>query len=232
MNARFYSWFMFRPCFRGGRSFVCRAYVILSMLSAATSGCGRNQEAAPLPVAVQVATLTNETVACQVRFSAVVREWQQVDLSFKVPGTVKDLLQVPVAGASLRDVQEGDVVIADPKQPLARLDDSDYQRQRTAAAERCGAGSSQRAGGGRPPDGGGERLPPHQGVMRAEVGIPAVAGRSASSAGLDRSRAGRNPPRNRRGQRRSATSGRRSAELRPGHADSPGHDRPAARRAA
>lgn len=99
-------------------------------------GCGRNQEAAPLPVAVQVATLVNETVACQMRFSAVVREWQQVDLSFKVPGTVKDLLQVPVAGASLRDVQEGDVVNADLQQPLARLDDSDYQRQRTAVAER------------------------------------------------------------------------------------------------
>jgi RND family efflux transporter MFP subunit len=136
MNARFFSWFVFRPCFSGGRLFLCRAYVILSILSAATSGCGRNREAAPLPVAVQVAALTNETVACQVRFSAVVREWQQVDLSFKVPGTVKDLLQVSVAGASLRDVQEGDVVHADPKQPLARLDDSDYQRQRTAAAER------------------------------------------------------------------------------------------------
>jgi RND family efflux transporter MFP subunit len=99
-------------------------------------GCGRKPEAAPLPVAVQVATLTNETVACQMRFSAIVREWQQVDLSFKVPGTVKDLLQVPAAGSSLRDVQEGDVVTADPQQPLARLDDSDYQRQRTAAAER------------------------------------------------------------------------------------------------
>lgn len=105
-------------------------------MSVVLFGCGRNQEPAPLPVAVQVARLTNETVACQMRFSAVVREWQHVELSFKVPGTVKDLLQVPASGTSLRDVQEGDAVNADPQQPLARLDDADYQRQRTAAVER------------------------------------------------------------------------------------------------
>ncbi len=136
MNARLFSWFACRSCFRGGGSVARGAWAVSSIMSVVLFGCGRNQEPAPLPVAVQVATLTNETVACQMRFSAVVREWQHVELSFKVAGTVKDLLQVPASGTSLRDVQEGDVVNADPQQPLARLDDADYQRQRTAAVER------------------------------------------------------------------------------------------------
>ncbi len=107
-----------------------------AVLLTAVLGCGGKPEPAPLPVAVQVTTLASETVACQMRFSAIVREWQQVSLSFKVPGTLNQLLQVPVAGGNPRDVQEGDVVTADARQPLARLDDADYQRARTAAAER------------------------------------------------------------------------------------------------
>lgn len=130
----------FWPCFvsglRSGWPPVPAGIAISVLLLTASLGCGRKPEPAPLPVAVQVTTLASETMACQMRFSAIVREWQQVSLSFKVPGMVNQLLQVPAAGGNSRDVQEGDVVTADSRQPLARLDDSDYQRARTAAAER------------------------------------------------------------------------------------------------
>jgi len=100
------------------------------------SGCGRHDIPAALPAAVQVVTLAQEQVACRTQISATVRERRAVDLSFKVPGTVKQLLQVRGADGTLRDVQEGDVVNGDLRQPLAQLDDADCQRQRSAAAER------------------------------------------------------------------------------------------------
>jgi len=134
VNARLGSCFV--SDLHAGRSPAAARVAISVLLLATTAGCGRNPEPAPLPVAVQVTTLDSEAVACQLRFSAIVREWQQVNLSFKVPGTVTELLQVPSADASLRDVQEGDVVAADAGRPLARLDDSDFARQRAAAAER------------------------------------------------------------------------------------------------
>jgi multidrug efflux system membrane fusion protein len=57
-------------------------------------------------------------------------------LSFKVPGTVKSLLQVPGLDGKLRDVHEGDVVTSDVNGHLAQLDEADYVRQMTAAEEK------------------------------------------------------------------------------------------------
>ena len=59
---------------------------------AAVLGC-RRADVAP-PVAVRVAELKREPIVSAVRFGATVREQQRIELSFKVPGTVADLLQV------------------------------------------------------------------------------------------------------------------------------------------
>jgi RND family efflux transporter MFP subunit len=86
-------------------------------------------------MAVQVTTLKREEIASQSRFTATVRERQRIELSFKVPGTLASLLQVPGLEAKPRDLHEGDEVTADPARPLARLDDSDYRRRLTMARD-------------------------------------------------------------------------------------------------
>ena len=74
------------------------------------------------------------------------REQQRIELSFKVPGTVATMLQVPGLDDKQRDVHEGDEVQADASRPLARLDDSDYQRRLTTTRERLAAGPGAAAG--------------------------------------------------------------------------------------
>ena len=89
-----------------------------------------------MPIAVQVITLKREAVSSETRFTATVRERQRIELSFKVPGTVAAMLQVPGLDGKPRDLHEGDEVQADASRPLARLDDSDYQRRLATARER------------------------------------------------------------------------------------------------
>jgi RND family efflux transporter MFP subunit len=105
------------------------------MLLAAISGCRRQIEA-PLPVAVQVITLNREVVSSETRFTATVRELQRIELSFKVSGTLAAMQQVPGFDGKQRDLHEGDEVRADASRPLARLDDSDYQRRREMVRDR------------------------------------------------------------------------------------------------
>ena len=69
-------------------------------------------------MAVQVTTLKREEIVSQSRFTATVREQQRIELSFKVPGTVALLLQVPGLEGKPRDVHEGDEVTADSGPPV------------------------------------------------------------------------------------------------------------------
>jgi RND family efflux transporter MFP subunit len=105
------------------------------MLLASISGCRRQIEA-PLPVSVQVITLKREVVRSETRFTATVRELQRIELSFKVAGTLAAMQQVPGFEGKQRDLHEGDEVRADVFRPLARLDDSDYQRRLKTTGDR------------------------------------------------------------------------------------------------
>lgn len=98
-------------------------------------GC-RRHEAEPPPIAVQVATLKREPIVSETRFSATVRERHRIELSFKVPGTLAEVLQLSGPDGTMHDVHEGDAVTADADHPLARLDDSDYKRRMTTAQDR------------------------------------------------------------------------------------------------
>jgi multidrug efflux system membrane fusion protein len=114
----------------------CGAIGVVALLMIV--GC-RHRENQALPVAVQVTTLRREPIVAESRFSATVRERQRIELSFKVPGTVASLMQTKAIDGRPRDIQEGDLVKADPDHPLARLDDSDYRRRVTAARDRLAA---------------------------------------------------------------------------------------------
>jgi multidrug efflux system membrane fusion protein len=88
----------------------------------------------PAPIAVRTGRLTPETLSRAIRYSGSVKEWQRVDLSFRVGGVVSELLRVPRPGSGDRDLQEGDRF---PKGTvLARLDPTDYKLERDLAAER------------------------------------------------------------------------------------------------
>jgi RND family efflux transporter MFP subunit len=115
-----------------------RKWAVVVVVFLTLAGC-RHRATAPPPVAVQVTTLQRETIVAESRFSATVRERQRIELSFKVPGTVAQLMQVKGIDGQLRDIHEGDIVRQEPDHPLARLDDSDYQRRVAAARDRLAA---------------------------------------------------------------------------------------------
>jgi RND family efflux transporter MFP subunit len=123
------------PTLLQGTARNCLAVLCGLVLLAAISGCRRHVEA-PSPIAVQVATLSREAITSEMRFTATVRELQRIELSFKVPGTLATMLQVPGFDGKQRDLHEGDEVRADAAQPLARLDDSDYQRRAKMTRDR------------------------------------------------------------------------------------------------
>jgi RND family efflux transporter MFP subunit len=115
--------------------FATSSLILLAIASAfSATGC-RKGDLGQTPIAVNVATLQRESVVSELRYSASVREWQRIELSFKVPGTVEEIMQLKGPDGLMRDVHEGDIVTADPKQPLAALDDSDYKRRVEAARD-------------------------------------------------------------------------------------------------
>jgi multidrug efflux system membrane fusion protein len=88
----------------------------------------------PPPISVTTTRLAPETLNRAVRYSGTVKEWQRVELSFRVGGTVAELRRVARPGGGDRDLHEGDRF---PKGTvLARLDPADYQRDRAMAAEK------------------------------------------------------------------------------------------------
>jgi RND family efflux transporter MFP subunit len=103
---------------------------------AALAGCHQRDVPTSAPLAVQLKQICAEPVLSATRFSATIREERRIELSFKVPGTVKSLLRVPGLDGRVRDLHEGDVVTSDADRPLAQLDDADYVRQATAAEEK------------------------------------------------------------------------------------------------
>ena len=87
-----------------------------------------------LPVSVRVISVVKEVVNSGLQYSGLVKELRKADLSFRVPGTVSYLHQVPSPGGRMRDVHAGDTLSRGTV--LARLDPDDYGRERGQAAER------------------------------------------------------------------------------------------------
>ena len=98
----------------------------------------REPKAVPSPpTAVRVTSLSEEVVAAGIRYAAMVKELQKVELSFRVAGTIERLHQVEGPGKRLRNVHEGDQLTRGTV--IAQLDPADYRRDRGMAAERLAA---------------------------------------------------------------------------------------------
>ncbi|MFO0911116.1 MAG: hypothetical protein U0794_22710 [Isosphaeraceae bacterium] len=103
------------------------------LLVLGSTGCDR-PVAEPLPVAVRVERLSPRVFRNEVLYSATLKERRRIALSFKVPGTVKELLTVKTEDGQTRDVQEGDRLQRGVA--IACLDDTDYRRDRELAVQR------------------------------------------------------------------------------------------------
>jgi RND family efflux transporter MFP subunit len=86
------------------------------------------------PALVEVLRFEPEVVVSGLRYSAVVKEFRKSVLSFRVGGTLENLLQSPGPDGRPRSVQDGDQVARGAI--LARLDTADYRRDQSTAAER------------------------------------------------------------------------------------------------
>ncbi|MHC5541764.1 hypothetical protein ACYOEI_26400, partial [Singulisphaera rosea] len=87
----------------------------------ASVAASRASAVAEAPVtAIRVIEIADEVVESGTRYSAVVKELQKAELSFRVGGTVESLLQMKGPGGRLRNLHEGDTIAKDT--PIARLD--------------------------------------------------------------------------------------------------------------
>ncbi len=85
----------------------------------------QSKQAQKPPVPVKVATVELHAANSGARYSATIIPRTQVELAFKVDGYVEALQKVRGVDGQIRDLQEGDAVVAGAV--LARIRQSDYQ---------------------------------------------------------------------------------------------------------
>jgi RND family efflux transporter MFP subunit len=100
--------------------------VLVAGLAAATATCARGPAEKPSRP-VRVEKVTTEVSQTGLRYSAAIQPYEQVQLSFKVGGYVREVKQVRDAGGRLRNLQQGDPVARGTV--LARVDPADYQEK-------------------------------------------------------------------------------------------------------
>lgn len=100
------------------------ALMTAALLMSALPGCSREASYDKPPTPVRAQKVQNYDGEAGVRYSATFKPSVQVDLSFRLAGYVRELLQLPGPDGRERPVQEGDRV--DRGTVLARLRDGDY----------------------------------------------------------------------------------------------------------
>lgn len=105
---------------------------IAGVLLPVTSLGACRQAPVPLPArAVELVEVQPRDAGALSRFTGSLAPWEQVELSFAVPGKVQSVAQVEEGGRA-RPIQEGDLV--KKGQLLATLDDNDYRLKARATA--------------------------------------------------------------------------------------------------
>jgi RND family efflux transporter MFP subunit len=99
---------------------------LAASFAAATLACARRPTEKPSRP-VRVEKVTTEVPATGLRYSAAIQPYEQVQLSFKVGGYVREVRQVRDAGGRSRNLQQGDAVARGTV--LARVDPADYQER-------------------------------------------------------------------------------------------------------
>ena len=87
-------------------------------------GCEREKPYEKPLQPVRVQAVKSYTPDSGIRYSATINPYTQVNLSFKVGGYIREILERPGADGRMRDVQEGDRIEKDTK--LAWVLESDY----------------------------------------------------------------------------------------------------------
>jgi RND family efflux transporter MFP subunit len=137
------SGFFFGPFLTKCRKSAIGLFVFLSMTGVtvagrwllASSADARKLKPAEAPAtSVRVVEVRDEVVASSVRYSAVVKELNKAELSFRVGGTVEFLHQVEGPGGTPRPIHEGDTL--KHGEVIARLDPGDFRRDRDATASK------------------------------------------------------------------------------------------------
>lgn len=143
LSRRTSPWLFFRQESTHRRNLTVSALILLTTAAATFAGrsflahwanSSKEQAGEPVPVVVQVTTLAPEVVETGLRYSGLVQELRKVELSFRVPGTIDELLQFDGPHAKPRDVHDGDTAVEGTV--LARLDTADYERDRALAAQK------------------------------------------------------------------------------------------------
>ena len=102
-----------------------------------------SKPAEALPISVRVVEVAPEVVGQGLKYSAVVKELQKAELSFRVSGTLEHLLEIHEGSGAPRPVHEGDRLRRGTV--LARLDPADFLRDKSIAAERLEMATSRLA---------------------------------------------------------------------------------------
>ena len=156
------------------------------MCAALFAGCGAETKApAKAPQPVRVAAVEPHGEQPRSRYSATIEPSEQVTLSFKASGYVREIRKVRGADGVLRNLQEGDEIAAGVV--LARIHDAEYAARRNQAraslAEADAGLAKARLDFAR-----AERLFQSQSLTKPDFDA-AVAGRDANVARLEAARA-------------------------------------------
>ncbi len=101
-----------------------RRMTFLILVAAAMAGCGREEPYENPPTPVGVTAVQAYESGSEVRYSASIIPYAQVDLAFKSGGYVDSIMQVKGADGRMRDLQQGDRIAAGAV--LARVRQDDY----------------------------------------------------------------------------------------------------------
>ena len=102
-----------------------RNILAICLAAAVFSACQKQETAEPQPTAVRTVAAELATASNDIRYSGVVAPDTQVDLAFRVAGYVEQIGQARDGAGRMRELQEGDSVVAGTM--LARLRTTEYQ---------------------------------------------------------------------------------------------------------
>ncbi len=98
--------------------------VLILLITSVFTRCGSSDSRKKSSRPVRIESIVAQNVDSPFSFTATVNPYEQLDLSFKVFGYIKEISQVKGADGRMRDIQEGDFLTKGTA--LARVDPDEY----------------------------------------------------------------------------------------------------------